>query len=829
MTKDKSSKQSVQLGNTEIRLDELVSDPRGIEEMLAEFISKDWSENHYLSFGAKIKPFASPADLAEWNEFLLERYQPLYTSKEPVCRDCVQGPCKLEETPGQCGQELDVYQARKSLGKACDGLAAQLVISRQLLNHALKIHGAETTIDLGKNITFADAAPSIALVTGLAVHKLSDLDRALAYSEQQFSELVTSLKNKQAATGELEGQSLHAGSMLLLAMSVAEILKLCFFGFISTGNMQIEDFEDYPPASTQGGLGSVNTTKDCLVFAGDDFLPAWYVIERLKELGKQDTVEICGIGSVGCELPRFYESAKVLSGMPKINKALEVVRPAILVLSESCGLLNELKVSLGSGTKVITTARNQTLGLPDRTGQEISEIVNCLLTGEVGAAIFDPEKAAMVAAELVGQYQNNGVQSAVNIEEWQERCRACDSCQDACFEACPAGLSLRQCFAADDETALSSLARDCDFCGRCEASCPIKVPVRQIIRERETANLAQEKFRMRAGRGPVPEPEVRAQAFGLTFGNSPGMVAVLGCGGGSAENDLGYIARELASINCIVFTAGCASIEIAKSYSEKEQKFIFEQYGASALARNIVNCGGCAAQVHIIDSFSKVVRLGGAVSHYANFIEAADYAYNRVCYAAVLWGMQPDRMYTLANAYAHRGVPVIVGPYPAFDYPRFLPGNAHDRSKWQVFQGMTGARREMEPAPHHLIIPVETKEEAVAMTIKLMARPSDRRDSRFSTMEGYLGLFQRYFGELPEDWQLFVRSEQELPLRLRIKLLNMLKDKFGWEIEKNRIKQARTRDGNLVPIEDFHDHYGIEQAGYSTSLEDFIQRQKGEE
>lgn len=803
MSEGKTNKQSVILGNTEIKFDELVHDPRGIEEMLTEFITQDWSESHYLSFGAKIKPFASSADLADWNNFLLKRYQPLYKSaKSP-----------------------DVYQARKSLGKACDGLASQLVVSRQLLNHTLKIYGADTAVDLGKNITYADYAPSIALITGVAVHKLSDLDRALAYSEQQFTELVTSFNSKQGTIIELEGQSLHAGSMLLLAMSVAEILKLCFFGFITSGNMQIEDLEDYPPAATQGGLGAVDNKKACLAFAGDDFLPAWYAVERLKEQGMQDDVEVCGIGSVGCELPRFYDSAKVLSSMTKINKTLGVVKPGVLVYSEGCGMISDLKASLGLGIKLITTSRNQTFGLPDCTEKKIEDIVKDLLAGEQGAAIFDPEKAAVVAVEVVNQYRNNQVQTNINIAESQERCRSSVTCQDACHEACPASFNIRQCLEAD-EADLGSLAKDCDFCGRCEASCPVGIPVRKIIHECEAANLAKETFVMRAGRGPVPEPEVRAQAFGLTFGNSPGMVAVLGCGGAGAEDDLGYIARELASINCIVFTAGCASIEIAKSYNEKEQKYIFEQYGASALARNIVNCGGCAAQVHIIDSFSKVVRLGGAVTHYANFIEAADYAYNRICYAAVLWGMQPDRMYTLANAYAQRGVPVIVGPYSAFDYPRFLPGNAYDRSKWQVFQGMTGAEREMEPAPHHLIIPVETREEAVAMAIKLMARPSDRRDSRFSTLEGYLGLYQRFFGELPEDWYLFVRSEQELPLRLRVKLLNILRDKFGWEIEKGRIKQARTRDGKLVPIEEYHDYYGIEQAGYSTSLKDFVQRQK---
>lgn len=823
-----TKKQSVVLGSTEIKLDELVYDPRGIEDMLTEFITQDWSESHYLSFGSKIKPFASSADLADWNEFLLKRYKPLYTGAKLLCSDCNQGPCKLGDQPGNCGQDRNVYQARKSLSMACQGLDSQLVISRQLLNHVLKLHGPEVPINLGQNVSFADATPSIALVTGLAVHKLSDLDRALAYAEQQFTELVTAAKSMQGTIVGLEGQALHAGSMLNLAMLAAEILKICFFGFISSGNMQIEDLEDYPPASTPGGLGSVDKTKPCLAFAGDDFLPAWYAVSRLKELGLQDRIEVCGIGSVACELPRFYDSAKVLSSMPKLNKALDVVKPSVLVISESCGIIDVLRISQASGTKVITTSRNQTFGLPDKTAAEVGEIVAALLAGEPGVAVTDPEKAAVVALEVVKQYQTSKVQTSVNSVEWQERCRACATCQDACHEACPASFSIRQCFEAG-EAALSSLATDCDFCGKCEASCPIGVPVRQIIRNSEAANLDKEYFKMRAGRGLVPEPEIRAQAFGLTFGNSPGMAAVLGCGGGGVDSDLGYIARELASINCIVFTAGCASIEIAKSYDEKQQKYIYEQYGASALARNIVNCGGCAAQVHILDSFSKVVRLGGAVSHYANFIEAADYAYNRICYVAVLWGLKPDRMYTLANAYAHRGVPVVVGPNPGFEFPRYLPGNAYDRSKWQVFQGMTGAEREMEPAPHHLIVPVETREEAVAMAIKLMARPSDRRDSRFSTLEGYLGLYQRYFGELPEDWQLFVRSEQELPLRLRIKLLNILRDKYGWEVEKNRIKQARTRDGKLVPIEEYHDYYGIEQAGYSTSLKDFVQRRKGEE
>lgn len=830
-----SKPEKVQLGRTTIPLSDLVEDPRGCEEMLVEIITQDWNENHYLTFGATLRPFARAADLAHWNQFLLERYKPLYLSAGHTCRDCSRGPCDLALSAGPCGRPLPVFKSLHSLRLACRGTLSQLVISRQLLDFALKSRGADTPVSMGKNITFADAAPSIALLTGLPVKTLADLDKAQSYAEQQLGELMTAALNGQGDAAGLEAMAFHAGSLLLIAMEVAEIIKVACFEFPSAGNLPMEELEDFPPASTLCGLGALDREKPALVFTGDDFLPAWTAVHHLQKENLTGQIEVGGIGAVGCDLARFYPAARVLTTAPRVMKVIKAGLADVLVITEGCRAVNADIVSAAQriGTKVISTSRSQTFGLHDRTGAEISSIVAELLSGAPGVVIFDAGKAGVVAGEVARRFKRlfSSLGADSLMSHWAAKCMASTTCLDACFNACPYNLDIRRAVkesAVGDVSPLARLFTACDFCGRCEDACPEGVPIENLLVQSAGEEIREDKAVMRPGRGPVPEVEIRAQAFGLTFGNCPGIVAVIGCGTGGMKNEAAYIAKELVSINCVVFTAGCLTLDIAKSFDEKRRQFIFQQFGSAALARSLVNCGSCTAQVHIVDEFMKVARLGGAVSHYANLMEAADYVYNRVFYSVILWGLPLDRMYALAAGYAQRGIPVIAGPASGLDFPRFLAGDKHDRRKWIDYHGAIGIKREVEPAPHHLLIPAENKEEAIIMAVKLLMRSSEQRESRLSSLEAYINFHQKFFGELPDDWVLYVRSDQELPVRTRIKLLNLLRDRYGWEIENYRIKKARTRDGKLVPIEEYTDHYGIEQAGYATCLADFVQRRKRE-
>ncbi|MDY7036477.1 MAG: hypothetical protein SV375_10015, partial [Thermodesulfobacteriota bacterium] len=107
----------------------------------------------------------------------------------------------------------------------------------------------------------------------------------------------------------------------------------------------------------------------------------------------------------------------------------------------------------------------------------------------------------------------------------------------------------------------------------------------------------------------------------------------------------------------------------------------------------------------------------------------------------------------------------------------------------------------------------------IIMAPKLLIRPLDLRDSRLTHIETYMDMHDRYYGGLPNDWSLFVRSEHELPIMKRIKLLKILRDEYGWEIEGSRVIKAKNREGKLLPIDEYISSYGIEQGHYATRLE----------
>jgi CO dehydrogenase/acetyl-CoA synthase alpha subunit len=91
------------------------------------------------------------------------------------------------------------------------------------------------------------------------------------------------------------------------------------------------------------------------------------------------------------------------------------------------------------------------------------------------------------------------------------------------------------------------------------------------------------------------------------------------------------------------------------------------------------------------------------------------------------------------------------------------------------------------------------------------------RQNKFSL---YLDYYQKRFGALPDDWHLYIRKEIEIPTTKKAKLLRLLEEEHGWEIDKKRgrIIKARHRDGRLLPHEQFLEEYGFKPGQYITLL-----------
>ena len=92
----------------------------------------------------------------------------------------------------------------------------------------------------------------------------------------------------------------------------------------------------------------------------------------------------------------------------------------------------------------------------------------------------------------------------------------------------------------------------------------------------------------------------------------------------------------------------------------------------------------------------------------------------------------------------------------------------------------TGDGTYVGPVPEHLFYAAETVEEAIVMTAKLSMRPNDTTKGRAVKLIHYIDLSKKYYGTMPDDLELFVRGESDLPFTMKKELLEHLKAK-GWE------------------------------------------------
>ena len=144
-----------------------------------------------------------------------------------------------------------------------------------------------------------------------------------------------------------------------------------------------------------------------------------------------------------------------------------------------------------------------------------------------------------------------------------------------------------------------------------------------------------------------------------------------------------------------------------------------------------------------------------------------------------------------------------------------MPGNKWEWQNWWNYVTSTGVKRVAEPAPKHIIIPVETKEEAVTQAMVLGMRPCDIREKRQTQFDVYISLYQKFFSEYPDDFHLYPRMEWELPVRYRVALLKELREKYGWEVDRLKVKKRVHPDGRLLSIGEFNSEWGVTTDAYT--------------
>ncbi len=807
-------KRTVKLGRSEVDIGTVVRDIRGVEDIVAEAIEEDWKENHYIQFDERLFPFPDAGDIAEWDSYLTSQYPPLYTNPQEICHDCHMGPCNLGEKKGKCGLEFEPYQAKLNLRMVCTGCLSQMMDTRELVNYAIKVFGKEKPITWGMLQDKGDTC-HIRLLTGMFEKDLGTLDRALCYAEEQLHKLVLASQIGTGGIADFEEMAFHAGSMLLVVQDVAELVKMNCFGLSNASNFDINKLDDYP-WMVNGGLASLEAGKPVIAFVGDNFLPGWVAVNCLKQDGLTQEIEICGIGPAGDDIARFYDRCRVITGMVKASKTIRSGFADVIVGSSSCISFDILSDARSVDSRLIWISKESNVGLPDRTDDPVDKIVEDLVAGAPGAWIRDCEKAGEAAVKAAQEIKRKpSSEYLLSEDKAKAEAKKCRQDCDLCFNICPNGLMIGRGIRKVEKEglgALSEVEKGCYLCGKCAEVCPENIRILDLIIAAQGKRAAEDKFVMRAGRGPAARTEVTGAAWGM-ISNAPGGFHILGCGDAKTVEDIGWIANELVSRNCSVAVAGCAAGEVARQFDKEKGGYLFERYGGGATARNIINAGGCSACVHLLDQAMKWARIGSSISCYANYAPTADVHHNIVAPALIVWGSLPNRMQAMIAAWARGGSPVIIGPSSAFNCKRYLLGNKWDWEKWWSYLVMAVAegreKKLHEPLPKHMVIPVETKEEALTTAIYLVNKASMIWDSRQTNLETFMEEHKRLFGEYADDWHLLVRSDLDLPQRYKMAMIKMLREECGWEIERMTVKRQRLPGGRLVTRKEFDEEYGL--------------------
>lgn len=824
-------KRFIKLGDMVIDLGILCRDPRDALDDLREAIQEDWATVRYEEWDTRLYPFAEASELVTIDRFLLDTYPPLYTNPQPVCSDCFSGPCDLKQKKGKCGLEFEAYQGRLSLRLACKGARAQVMEARELLERAIAEFGREHEVSYGERHDIADHALCIGMYTGKYARTVGDLERVMGYVESQLNKLTLAGYAGVGRAFDFECMTFHVGSILLVAQEVSELLKVSCFGLQSAAKHDKLEMKTWPPVNILGGLKNVDRNKPAILFVGDNFLPAWTTVNFLKENNLTEEVEICGIGSVALDLTRYYERTRVIASMGSAARAIRLAFADVIVASMGCMNLDFVELARKAGSKLIWVSP-QPMGIDwvrDRTEDPIDSLTEDLSNKVDAIWCRDMDKVGEIAVRVarnVKRKRKTWESYLIGEEEARNEAKRCKRGCDLCFNACPYGLAVGQALRRVEKeglTAMEEVERKCVLCQRCEDVCPQKIKITDIMVRVASKWAYEDNFKMRSGRGSIPEDETARCAF--TLSNSPGFVRILSCGGSKRiTDDVVWFARELTARACVVVIAGCAGAEVARYFDEEERKFLYEKYPGEYVPRNVVFTGSCSTHCLLQEASAHWARTGVHISHYANMIEVADVTYRLFSTPAIVWGEVPERMYTIASAFARFGERIIVGPVNAFQWKRFLLGNQYDRSKWRVWDTADGKQVETEPAEEHLIIPVETKEEAIVMLWNLNFRPGGISMYQILRFTPFLEQHMQFFGELPDNWHLYVHSNADLPLKMRSKLLKILKEEHGWETDYARIFKAKHRDGRLLDIWTYNKEYGVAESRYYTHAPELLSK-----
>ncbi|MFQ6086219.1 MAG: CO dehydrogenase/acetyl-CoA synthase complex subunit alpha [Candidatus Bathyarchaeia archaeon] len=766
-----------------IKLDELVGDllrVKGLEFTIGKII-EEWEE------APGPTPMPGIETLREWDLKLLKKYRPFYLPFCDLCCLCTMGKCDLTRGKhGACGIDIGTHQSRFDLITACIGTAAHCTHARDLVDHLIEKYSRDHPIDVG-GVNVELEAPNIRLVTGIKPTKLGDLEHALEYCEAQIVQLLSATHMGQEGDSlDFESKIFHAGMIDHVALEIADIVQISTYNFPKA--------EPETPLA-EIGMGTVDASKPVILVIGHNVPSAAGIIDYMKREGLEDKIELCGLCCTAHDASRHHSKVKIIGPLSWQLRFIRSGIPDIIIIDMQCIRTDVLAEARKIKALLITTSSQDMQGLPNLTQASVNEILKDLLDGGgPGAFISDPEKTGEVVVRLAMELAPRRKKFKVIPDKRKiiEAARKCTKC-GLCRRACQNDLLIPDAMVSagkGDLQGLVELYDSCIACGRCETVCPLNLLPLTYILGAAKLKIAKERSKMRVGRGAIQDTEIRHVGYPIVVGEIPGVVAFVGCSNYPGSwTALGDMVEEFAKRRYIVTTSGCAAMSIGL-HKDEGGNGLYEKYPGAFDGGGLVNVGSCVANSHISGAAIKIASIFAKRKLRANYEEIADYVHNRVGAVGVAWGAYSQKAFAIAAGFWRLGVPVIVGPHGA-KYRRMLLGRKDRDEDWYAIDARTGKQVYVGPAPEHLFCVAETKEEAMVMIPKLCMRPSDTPKGRAIKLTNYIDIHRRFYGTIPDDIHLFVRSISDIPITMKDEVTEFLEQK-GW-------KEGEVPDPTLLP------------------------------